>query len=226
MTKTRIGLLGVVGVIPIALALWVAGFDVAYQLGNYVISDNAMVAGPLVHASSPGSGQVVELLVEVGDSVQRNQPLATIGAGAAGLGQGVSSSRTTTVIRAPEEGTVVRVPVARGQTVTAGQTVAVLTNLKGLWIVANVDETSFRSVQPGQKVEVYLPALDKSLEGRVEDVLPAAAGISASTLTEIRPPDAGTMKGSPQIPVRIGFDYGEAQVLPGMTATVRIFIKS
>jgi len=225
MTKTRITLLAVAGVIPVVLALWIAGFDVAYQLGHYVVSDNAVVTGDLIQASSPSAGQVTDLLVNVGEPVERGQALVSLAAGSAALGPASTSLRLATRVRAPSEGTVVFLPVERGQSVSAGQPVAVLADLQQLWVVANIDETSFKSVRPRQKAEIYLPALDRTFEGQVAEILPAAAGLSGGGTSAIRPPAAGTAKTVSQLPVRIELDYGDAPVLPGMTATVRIYIQ-
>jgi len=225
MTKTRIALLSVAGIIPVILALWVAGFDVAYQLGHYVVSDDAVVAGDLVQASAPSTGQVVDLLVDVGEPVERGQALVSLAAGSPAVAQPSIGPRLATRVRAPSEGTVVFLPVERGQTVSAGQPVAVLADLQQLWIIANVDETSFKSVQPHQRAEVYLPALDRTFNGQVVEILPAAAGLSGNGTTPIRPAAGGTTKTTPQLPVRVAFDYDGADVLPGMTATVKIFIR-
>lgn len=224
MTRTRIALLAVAGVIPIVLALWVAGFDVAYQLGHYVVSDNAVVTGDLIQASAPSAGQVTDLLVAVGESVERGQALVALAAGPVSS-SATASSRLATRVRAPAEGTVVSIPVERGQTVSAGQPVAVLADLGKLWVTANVDETSFKSVRPGQRAEIYLPALDRTFTGQVVEILPAAAGATEGGATQIRPAASGAVKASPQLPVRIVFDYESASVLPGMTATVRIYIR-
>lgn len=222
MPRTRIALLSVAGVVPIVLALWIAGFDVWYQLGHYVVSDSAIVAGDLVQASAPAAGQVTDLMVSLGEPVGRGQPVASLVAGQAALGQATAAQRMAMQVRAPAEGTVVFLSVTRGQIVTAGQPVAILADLSKLWVIANVDETSFKSVRPDQRAEVYVPALDATFEGRVVEILPAA-GLSASG-GPIRP-QTGPTKTVPQFPVRVLFDYGDAPVLPGMTATVRIYIR-
>src|SRR5918996_950647 len=60
MTKKRIAAFAGLAVLPIVLALWLAGFDVSYQLGNYVISDNGVVQGEVYHASAPAAAHVDE----------------------------------------------------------------------------------------------------------------------------------------------------------------------
>jgi len=228
MSTKRITLLGIAGVIPIILALWIAGFDINYQLGNYVISDSAVVAGDLVQAPSPAAGQVTELLSNVGDRIQTGQPLVVVTsspAGGAAPAGAAAPAKTETRVRAPADGTLVFMTVTRGQAITQGQAVAVLADLSKLWLVANVDETSFRSIRPGLRAEVYLPAFDTTFPGQVVEILPAAAGLAGSTSAGIRPPVSGATKTTPQVPVKIAFDYNQMSVLPGMSATIKIFIR-
>ena len=72
----------------------------------------------------------------------------------------------------PGAGTVTHLNVVRGQSVTAGQPVATVADLTSLWLVAKVDETSFKDVRPGQPVEVYLNALDRYFGGEVVGLVP------------------------------------------------------
>lgn len=219
MSRTRIALLSVIGVVPVALALWLAGFDISYQLGNYVISDDAVVTGDLIQASAPAGGQITDVLVDVGQSVEPGQSLATLAANAT-PGQPAGLAR----VRAPFGGTILALPVARGQSVEAGQPVAVLTDPDRLWITARVDETSFRSIRPNQRAEAYLPALDARFEGRVVEILPAAAGFVGAGGASASGQSSGA-KAATLLPVRISFSYGDQPVVPGMTARVTIYIK-
>src|SRR5205085_6753111 len=82
MSRKRIALFAGLAVLPVILALWLAGFDVSYQLGNYVVSDNAVVAGDLYQASAPAAGQIADLLLDVGDSVEKGQGVANLMTGA------------------------------------------------------------------------------------------------------------------------------------------------
>src|SRR5438093_9594714 len=120
MTKKRIAAFAGLAVLPVILALWLAGFDVSYQLGNYVVSDNAVVAADVYQASAPAAGQIADLLLDVGDSVEKGQGVANLVA--AGPAQPVAPlpPRLTTFVRAPGPGTTVHLKVLRGQSGTAG----------------------------------------------------------------------------------------------------------
>jgi multidrug resistance efflux pump len=221
MSKGRIALFVALAVLPIVLALWLAGFDVAYQLGNYVVTDNAVVAGDVFQASAPAAGQVSDLLLEVGDPVEKGQGVANL-VSVSPAALALPLGRITTNVRSPAPGTVVHLAVVRGQAVTAGQSIATVADLSSLWIVASIDETSFKDIRPGMGVEVKVNALDRSFPGQVAGVVPdlgAQAG-------QVRPPAAATAaRPVPQVPVRIAFDYGDAVVYPGMTATVKILVR-
>ena len=220
MSRGRIALFVVLAVLPIVLALWLAGFDVAYQLGNYVVTDNAVVVGDVYQASAPAAGQVADLLLEVGDPVEKGQGVANLlTAGPAAVP--LPLSRMTTNVRSPAPGTVVHLNVVRGQAVTAGQSIATVADLSSLWVVANVDETAFKDVRPGMGVEVKINALDRYFPGQVAGLVPDLGGQAAQPRTQT----TGAAKVVPQVPVRIAFDYGDAVVYPGMTATVKIFVR-
>jgi multidrug resistance efflux pump len=127
-------------------------------------------------------------------------------------------------VRAPAPGTVVHMSVVRGQSVTAGQSIATVADLSNLWVVANVDETSFKDIRPGMPVEIYMNALDRYFQGRVVGLVPDLPGGQAQAA-----PRAATgpnvARPIPQVPVRIAADFGDALIYPGMTATIKIFIR-
>jgi multidrug resistance efflux pump len=223
MTRTRIVLLAAAGIIPVVLALWIAGFDVAYQLGHYVVSDDASVLGDRVEAPAPTGGQVLDLLVEVGQPVQEGQPLASLSAGPFGAAQSAPSPRLATRVRSPSSGTVLFLNVVRGQNVSAGQAVAEVADLRSLYVVANVDETSMKSVRMGQRADVYLPALDATFPGRVTAILPVATGVTVTGAAAARQ-NVGT-KTTASVPVKVAFDYGDAPVQIGVTAKVTIYVR-
>jgi multidrug resistance efflux pump len=223
MTKTRIAAFAGLAVLPVILALWLAGFDVSYQLGNYVVTDNAVVAGDLYQASAPATGQIADLLLDVGDSVEKGQGVANLMTGALAQPPLAAPPRLTTFVRSPGAGTVTHLNVVRGQSVTVGQPVATVADLTSLWLVAQVEETSFKDVRPGQPVEVYLNALDRYFNGEVVGLVPDLP--LAPQQTQARASSPSAAKPIAQVPVRVAFAYGDAVVYPGMTATVKIFIR-
>src|SRR5262245_13914982 len=221
MSRGRIALFVALAVLPIVLALWLAGFDVAYQLGNYVVTDNAVVAGDVFQASAPAAGQVSDLLLDVGDPVEKGQGVANL-VTASPAALALPFGRITTNVRSPAPGTVVHLAVVRGQAVAAGQSIATVADLSTLWILASVDETSFKDIRPGMGVEVKVNALDRYFPGQVAGLVPDLGAQPGQVRT---PTAANAARPVPQVPVRIAFDYGDAMVYPGMTATIKIFVR-
>lgn len=107
-----------------------------------------------------------------------------------------------TIITAPEDGYVAKVPVQNGQFVQAGAQLFSLVRDQQLWVVANFKETQLTKMLPGQKAEIKVDAFpDKKLEGVITSISPAT-GSSFSIL----PPDNASgnfVKVVQRVPVRI-----------------------
>lgn len=106
-----------------------------------------------------------------------------------------------TIVTAPDNGTMGRKSLVQGQQIQAGQTLASIVK-EERWITANFKETQLQGMQPGQKVEILVDALEgKIFEGKIE-------AISASTGSKfsLLPADNSTgnfVKIVQRIPVKI-----------------------
>ncbi len=201
---------GAVGLL--LLGMVVAGYDLWSSAYYYASTDNAHVEGTLVQVGAPGPAQVADLAVQVGESVAAGQSVAT-------LQLSGSVGRTNVHLRSPKAGTVVSLPVRAGQLVDAGDAVVVLTDPDTLWVVANVDENSLKGVQAGQPAEVTVNLLNRTMPGRVGEILPEFASSPAA---------AGASPGaraSTLIPVRVEVEGDRVGLHPGMSAYVRIRIR-
>ncbi len=109
-----------------------------------------------------------------------------------------------TIITAPTDGYVSKVPVQIGQFVMAGAQLFNLINDSDIWVVANFKETQLTKMTEGQKVEIEVDAYPKhKLEGTISSFSPGT-GSSFSLL----PPDNASgnfVKVVQRIPVRIDF---------------------
>lgn len=109
-----------------------------------------------------------------------------------------------TIITAPTDGYVSKVPIQIGQFVMAGAQLFNLINDNDIWVVANFKETQLTKMTEGQKVEIEVDAYPKhKLEGVVSSFSPGT-GSSFSLL----PPDNASgnfVKVVQRIPVRIDF---------------------
>lgn len=223
MSRKRIALYSALSLLPLIAALWIAGFDPNYVLGNYVTTTSAYVTGNLVEASAPANGEVMRILGDVGDPVHPGQILAYL----ASPPQPGQPLPVVPQVRAPAPGTIVHLSVLVGQRVTTGQPVATIADLNHLWVVAGIDEGAFHAVRIGQSADVYIPALDRTFRGQVSQLMPdllASAPGGGSAAQSSAP--APTFRQNNQVPVRIDFSYGDALIYPGMAANVTIDVRN
>lgn len=126
-----------------------------------------------------------------------------------------------TVIRAPMAGTVVRLAVETGETVTGstygpGTTVMHLADLTSMVVQAAVDEIDLPDIRAGLPVDVRVDALpDTVLTGRVTRL--------AHTVPADSPAGEGT---SVTFPVEITLTQAPPVVRPGMSAQGRVIIEA
>ena len=211
--NVRIWIVGSVALLLVGIL--VAGFDLWSQSYFYASTGDAQVTGKFVQIGAPSAAQVAELLVQTGDYVSAGQKVATVQL--AGLAS--SGGWTTLHLRAPRSGRVVSLPLREGQLATVGQPVVVLADPDKLWVVANLDETSIRGVQPGQLAEIHVGALDRTLYGTVAEVVPEFKPDLSSSGARAR--------ASSSVPVRVEFDSAAdlEGLYPGMSAYVKIRIR-
>lgn len=109
-----------------------------------------------------------------------------------------------TVIVAPEDGFVSKVPTQKGQFLQAGAQLFSLVRNNEKWVIANFKETQLSKMVEGQKVEIEIDAFpDQKFEGVVSSFSPAT-GSSFSIL----PPDNASgnfVKVVQRLPVKIDF---------------------
>ncbi|MER3404684.1 MAG: hypothetical protein C4289_05550 [Chloroflexota bacterium] len=137
--------------------------------------------------------------------------------------------RNQVTLRAPLSGAVVARPVTEGSTVTSGQTVLALVDLQNLWVVASIDERKVTQVRPGQPVEVYVKALDRTLQGEVVQVVPAAGAVTTPGSTAAGAQAAQRTASAPRlpqtVPVKIALQYRDEPLFPGMSVDAKIAVR-
>jgi len=133
-----------------------------------------------------------------------------------------------TVILAPEDGYVGKVPIQAGQYLQAGAQLFALVKDDQKWVVANFKETQVDKMVEGQKVKVEIDAFpDQEFDGVVSSFSPAT-GATFSIL----PPDNASgnfVKVVQRLPVKIDFvnlDKNIAKRLrTGMNVKVEVSLK-
>lgn len=126
------------------------------------------------------------------------------------------------VLTAPLGGTVVRIAVQVGETISAGQTVLSITRPDQTWIVANIEEKKINRVHEGQEVEIRID----SYPGKVFKGSVAAVGNvsqSAFALFSSESTAGSFTKVSQRVPVKISFDNQGLLLKAGTSAQVKIY---
>ncbi|HWK67380.1 MAG TPA: HlyD family secretion protein [Rhizobiaceae bacterium] len=107
-----------------------------------------------------------------------------------------------TVLRAPYDGVVGNRAVEQGDLVSPGQKLAVVVPLNKLYVVANFKETQLARLVPGEKVKLWVDAVDgAAFEGTVSSLAPASGAVFS-----LLPPENATgnfTKIVQRVPVRI-----------------------
>ncbi len=131
-----------------------------------------------------------------------------------------------TLIRAPVDGVVADRQVEPGDYVQPGTRLMTVAPMRALYVTANFKETQVARMAPGQRVSIRVDALPgKVLTGRVDSLAPGTG--SQFSLLPFEPGTGNFTKIVQRVPVRIGFDAGQAGVdrlRPGLSvqATVRL----
>ncbi|MHB8127065.1 MAG: HlyD family secretion protein [Desulfitobacteriaceae bacterium] len=206
--------------ILVVMVVVLAGIGGYYWYKNtyFVSTEDAKVMGDLVSVGPQISGKLLELNVEEGDTVIKDQILGR---------QGISNPQETnidqSVFRAPIKGIVIKKQGTVGEIISPGQTIAMLIDPDKLYINANIEETKLENICQGQKVDISIDQFsNKKFTGKVKYVGHAAN----STFALLPSSTSGTFtKIVQKIPVKIEFDKIDNTLLPGTNAVVNIHIK-
>lgn len=129
-----------------------------------------------------------------------------------------------TDVFSPIRGVVAKRMADQGQMVQPGQPIFVVFNPEDKWIVANVEETKVRRVQPGADVKVSVDAFPgQEFKGQV--VFIGAAAVSEFALLPSDNPSGNFIKITHRIPVRITVQDSKNSLRPGMNVLVAIEAK-
>lgn len=126
------------------------------------------------------------------------------------------------ILKAPLGGTVVRIAVQAGETITAGQTVVSIARPDNTWITAYIEEDKINRVHAGQKVDIRID----SYPGTVFKGSVAAVGnVSQSTfaLFSSESTSGSFTKVSQRVPVKISIDSQGLVLKAGTSAQVKIY---
>ncbi len=190
-------------------AVVVAALIAAYYalvLSNQIYTDKAEVSAPLIALSPDSPAILKQLLVNEGDRVEANSPVARVG-------NDYLMSRTS--------GVVVSVADEVGTTFSPGTPVVTMVNPDDLRVVADIDEDKgFSDVRVGERAEFTVDAFgSKKYEGVVDEI--SKTSKQSSVVFTIS--DKREVK---QFTVKIRYDVAKyPELLNGMSARVWIYKK-
>lgn len=202
----------------IVIAIGSVGAYYWYQNTYYVSTDDARVSADLVSVTPQIQGKLMELNVEEGDSVSKNQILAR-----QDMNNIADSNVEQSLVRSPISGVVVKKQGTIGEIWSQGQTLFTLIDPNKLYITADVEETKLGKVRVGQSVDITVDQFaSQKFTGKVKSV-----GETANSALSLLPTStSGTFtKVVQRIPVKIELNKFNAKILPGTNAVVKIHIK-
>ena len=133
----------------------------------------------------------------------------------------LSRKHSLTVIRSPVSGVVVKKSANRGEMTQAGQAMFMIVDDSRYWVEANVEETEFRHVQPGQAVIIKVDSYpDREFAGTVTEV--GGATVAEFSLFNPQKLTGQFIKSTQRLPVKISIDNKDRLLKVGMLVVVRI----
>lgn len=189
-----------------------------YENNYYVSTDDARVSADLVNVTPQIQGKLLELNVDQGDSVTKNQILAR-----QDMNNLPDSSIEQSLIRSPISGIVIKKQGTIGEVWTVGQTMFTLIDPNKIYITADIEETKLSKIRIGQPVEITIDQYDsQKFQGKVKSIGEA----TNSALSILPSSTSGTFtKVVQRIPVKIELADFNNKILPGTNAIVKIKVK-
>ncbi|GMA48741.1 multidrug resistance protein A [Alicyclobacillus contaminans] len=201
----------------IILLIVVAGF-VGYYFYNqstlYLKTDNAQVTGQQVTIAAPATGKLVSWKGTNGATFNADDTVGTV--------EVQQNGKTVDIpVTIPANGTIVQNSAVQNEIVAAGTPLAYAYDMHNLWVTANIKETQITDVKVGQNVDVYVDAdPGVTIKGTVSSI-----GLATANTFSLLPQSntsANYTKVTQVIPVTISISGSQGELVPGMSATVRI----
>jgi len=206
-----------------------------YNSVNYIITEDARVSADTVTIVPETTGRLLEWNAEESDRVESGQllgrldltpSLASLASDPESLQKAGSIMAQKAEIRAPISGEIIQSKAVVGSLVGPSTALAVVADTDHAYISANIKETKIGRVKVGQKVQVKIDAYpNKVFYGRVASI--GKATTSTFSLLPSQNSGENYIKVTQVIPVKIVLTEGDNKgLMPGMNATVKIYLKS
>jgi len=213
--KRKILIIGIL--ITIIVALGGIASYYWYENTYYVSTEDAKVSADLVSVNPQISGKLLDLNVEEGDVVTKNQILAR-----QEMNDIPDSKIEQSLVRSPIDGIVVKKQGTIGELWTSSQTLVTLIDPNKLYITANIEETKLGKIRVGQTVDITIDQYDsQKFTGKIKSI-----GEVTNSALSLLPSTSGTFtKVVQRIPIKIALDEFNNKILPGTNAIIKIHVK-
>lgn len=216
MDKRKKMLMSVLAVMAVVMVAIIAYYWINNAL--YVSTEDARVSGDIARINAQMQGKLVELDIDEGDTVNKDQIVGrqeAPGQSDTGLEQ--------SILRSPIEGIVIKKQGVPGEVLSPSQAVAMVIDPNNLYIIANIEETQLRRIAVGQTADV---SIDQYGGQKWTGTVTLIGQASNSTFSLIPTTGGSTFtKVVQKVPVRIVVDTGGVQLLPGTNAVVKIHVR-
>ncbi|GEN34522.1 MULTISPECIES: HlyD family efflux transporter periplasmic adaptor subunit [Aneurinibacillus] len=195
------------------------GYYYWYQDAHYVKTEDARIQGDQYRIMPQIAGEIMRIHVEEGDILRQNDAIAE--QDPANMDPSMVSR---SVLRAPIDGTVVKIYTKEHEMGTPGQPVAMMMDMNHLYVSANIEETDISKIHPGQTVDVTLDALNgKTITGKVRKI--GKASNSTFSLIPATNTSGNFNKVTQRIPVEITINKPkDMELIPGTNVEVKVHI--
>lgn len=228
----------VIGAIVLALAIGGGiAYYYSYQNSHYVTTDDAQISADMLAVTPQINGGVTQWTATVGEQVKKGDVLGTqeietmLGSMSASLTSPEAQKAAGDLlasksgIKSPIDGEIIQSTAIVGQMASAATSLAVVADMNNAFVSASIKEVNINDISVGQKVNITIDAFPgQSFAGKVESI--GRATESVFSLLPSMNSSGNYTKVTQLIPVKISL-YGAGQIalMPGMNATVKIFIK-
>lgn len=214
--KRKLLIIGIL--VTIVMALGGILFYYWYENTYFVSTEDARISADFISVTPQISGKLLELNVDEGDTVTKNEILAR-----QEMNNLPDTSVEQSLVRSPIDGIVVKKQGNVGELLSTGQTLITLAEPDKFYISANIEENKIKQIQVGQVVDITIDEYgSQKFTGKVKSI----GEISNSALSILSSQTSGTFtKVVQRIPIKIELDDVGNKILPGTNAVIKIHIK-
>ena len=210
----------VIIIISALMLLTIAGVIAYYWYNNtyYIKTDDAKITGDLVKISPMVTGKIIELNLEVGQTVRKDEVVGRLE-----VPNLPDQNIDQTLIRCPIDGIIIKKNGTIGEIAAAGQILAYENDPAKFYVTANIEETKLKKIRVGQYADLWIDQYKGiKLSGHVSRI-----GEATNAVFSLFPTSTGAnfTKVVQKIPVDITFDKLDFNPVNGTNTFVKIHIR-